>query len=82
MKKQLATLASITFFVFGTAAMADEKLLKKCQGIKYQLAKLESLREYGGSAKKMDNWKRQIHDKQDEYSKLYCRQYRFELDKH
>ncbi len=82
MKKRLAILASITFLTFGTQAMADEKLLKKCQGIKHQLAKLESLREYGGSAKKMDNWKRQIHDKQDEYSKLYCRQYRFELDKH
>lgn len=82
MKKQLAILASITLLTLSTAAMADEKLLKKCQGIKYQIAKLESLREYGGSAKKMDNWKRQIHDKQDEYSKLYCRQYRFELDKH
>jgi hypothetical protein len=82
MNKQLAILASITFLTFGTQAMAEDTVLKKCQGIKLQLAKLESLREYGGSAKKMDNWKRQIHDKQDEYSKLYCRQYRFELDKH
>jgi hypothetical protein len=82
MNKHLVILASITLLTFGAQAMADDTLLKKCRGIKHQLAKLESLREYGGSAKKMDNWKRQIHDKQDEYSKLYCRQYRFELDKH
>lgn len=62
-------------------ATANEDLLKKCSKIKSDLARLEAKREYGGSARQMDNWKRSIHDKQDEYSRLYCRQFRFQLDK-
>ncbi|MEH6580534.1 MAG: hypothetical protein V7754_01270 [Halioglobus sp.] len=65
----------------GTAAADDEQLLKQCRALKQEVARLDALREGGGSARKMDGWKRQIHDKQDEYSRLYCRQYRFELDK-
>ena len=64
-----------------TAATADEKALQKCKALKQDLSKLEALRRYGGSKKKMDGWKRSMHDRQDEYSKLYCRQYRFELNK-
>ena len=64
-----------------TTAIAEEKLLQQCRSIKSELTRLESLRKGGGTAKQMDGWKRRMHDKQDEYSKLYCRQYRFELDK-
>ena len=63
-----------------SAATADENLLDKCRSIKVDLSKLETLRQGGGTAKKMDTWKRKIHDKQDEYSRLHCRAHRFELD--
>ncbi len=78
----LKTAAGIALALTCSTSIADDKLLKQCQAIKKELTKLESLREDGGSARKMDGWKRRIHDKQDEYSKLYCRQYRFQLDKH
>ena len=60
---------------------ADQKVLKQCQAIQSEITRLESLRQDGGSAKQMDTWKRRIHDKQDQYSKFYCRKYRSQLDK-
>jgi hypothetical protein len=63
-----------------TTVTADEDELNQCRSIKGDLNKLENLRKGGGTAKKMDRWKRQIHDKQDEYSRLHCRAHRFELD--
>ena len=82
MNKFLKIAAGYTLVLACATTTADEKILKQCRAIKSDLNRLESLREGGGSAKKMDGWKRRIHDKQDEYSKLYCRQYRFQLDKH
>ena len=80
--KHTLTALLLSLFITGTpTASADEALLKKCSKIKSDLARLEAKREYGGSARQMDNWKRSMHDKQDEYSRLYCRQFRFELDK-
>lgn len=81
MKKLLKITVSCAVAMVCTSAIADDKSLKQCLAIKSKLARLESLRAGGGSARKMDNWKRQIHAQQDEYSRLYCRQYRFELDK-
>ena len=82
MNTYLKTAAGIALALTCTISLADDKLLKQCKAIKKELAKLESLREGGGSAGKMDGWKRRMHDQQDEYSRLYCRQYRFQLDKH
>ena len=81
MNTYLHIATGITLALACTTSIADDTLLKQCQAIKKELTKLESLREGGGTAKKMEGWKRRIHDKQDEYSKLYCRQYRFQLDK-
>ena len=82
MNKFLKAAAGCALSLACAAASADDKVLKQCQAIQKELVRLESLREGGGSARKMDSWKRRMHDKQDEYSKLYCRQYRFQLDKH
>lgn len=81
MTRPMEIAVSCALAIVCTGAAADEKLLKQCRTIKSQLTRLESLRAGGGSARKMDGWKRQIHDKQAQYSRLYCRQYRFELDK-
>jgi hypothetical protein len=61
-------------------ALADEKKLEQCRSIQAELSRLEAFRKAGGTAKEMDSWKRRMHDKQDDYSRLYCRQYRFLID--
>ena len=81
MNQQMKLSVAVLLLVMSTAVGANEKLLKECKALQKEITRLESLRSDGGSARKMDNWKRQIHDKQDDYSKLYCRQYRFQLDK-
>lgn len=81
MRKLLAVSVLVATGVANPIALAEEDTLKQCRAIQKEVARLESRREYGGSAKSMDSWKRRIHDKQDEYSKLYCRRYRFELNK-
>jgi hypothetical protein len=59
---------------------AREKNLDQCRSIQAELNRLEALRRGGGSAKQMDSWKRRMHDKQDDYSRLYCRRYRHLID--
>ena len=81
MNTYLQTAAGIALALACTTSVADEQVLKQCKAITKELAKLQYLREGGGTARKMDTWKRRMHDKQDEYSRLYCRQYRFQLDK-
>lgn len=73
---------SIGMILFSGSLTADTEkaLIKQCNAINKSIEKLEQHRESGGSAKQMDRWKRRIHDKQDEYSTLYCRRFRFELD--
>ena len=76
---QIAIGATLALATAMSAPAADEKRLEQCRAINKDLTKLEALRRGGGSARQMDLWKRRIHDKQDQYSKLYCRKYRFEL---
>ena len=66
----------------GVSASASDKELAKCQQVQNKIGQLETQRQKGGSARQMDAWKRSLHNWQDEYTRLYCRQYRFKLDKH
>ena len=82
MKNKPGLVLGFSLALLGAAAAADKTTLDQCRAVKAELNRLEGLRKEGGTAKKMDGWKRRIHDQQDEYSRLYCRQYRFELDRH
>jgi hypothetical protein len=80
MRMQTGVLLALIMSGASHHSSADEQELKQCQAIKDRLQRLEALRADGGSAKKMDAWKRQIHQQQDEYSRLYCRRYRWKLN--
>ena len=80
MKKLLIITMAYCLSTVSLTAVADEEKLKQCRSIQAELSRLEALRREGGTAKKMDGWKRRMHDRQDDYSRLYCRQYRFLID--
>ena len=80
MKNILRNILTCALLLICSNAIAEKKNLDQCRAIQVELNRLESLRKVGGSAKEMDNWKRRMHKKQDQYSKLYCRQYRFLSD--
>ncbi len=62
-----------------SSGMAQDLSLEKCRQLKDQIEHYTKLRRAGGSASKMDRWKRLRADKQGAYDQGDCRKYRGKL---
>jgi hypothetical protein len=62
-----------------SSGMAQDLSLEKCRQVKDQIEHYTQLRRAGGSASKMDRWKRLRADKQAAYDRGDCRKYRGKL---
>lgn len=57
----------------GTIAREPDASLDTCRQIKEKIERLDALRKGGGSAQKMDQWKRRRQVHKDEFDALRCR---------
>ena len=62
-----------------SSGLAQDLSLEKCRRLKDQVEHYTKLRRAGGSAAKMDRWKRLRTDKQEAYDQGDCRRHRGKL---
>jgi hypothetical protein len=72
---------SIALLVYSLSApgSAEQSTLAQCQAIKNKIDHYTQLRRAGGSAAKMDRWKRSRRAKEEAFDRQRCRRYRREL---
>ena len=81
MQHRTAYRISILLFVFSLSApgSAAQITLAQCQALKDRIDHYTQLRRAGGSAARMDRWKRARRAKEEEFDRHRCRRYRRDL---
>tara|TARA_B100001540_G_scaffold296839_1_gene298888 strand:- start:8381 stop:8629 length:249 start_codon:yes stop_codon:yes gene_type:complete len=60
-------------------ASAQEASLQQCQSLKERIERYTALRRKGGSASRMEGWKKQLRKAEARFRELDCRAYGREL---
>ena len=60
-------------------ADAQDASLEQCQALKDRIERYTALRRKGGSASKMEGWKKQLRRAEEKFREQGCRAYRREL---
>ncbi|MFV0276037.1 MAG: hypothetical protein ACK5HY_02485 [Parahaliea sp.] len=63
----------------GGSALAGDQELKACQRLKDSIESYDNKRRAGGSAARMERWKRARQAKKDQWDQLGCRHLRHRL---
>ena len=58
---------------------AQEASLEQCQALNDRIERYTALRRKGGSASKMEGWKKQLRKAEEKFREKGCRAYRREL---
>lgn len=65
--------------VTARATGAEEASLAQCQALKDRIERYTALRRKGGSAARMEGWRKQLRSAEEKFSEKGCRAYRREL---
>lgn len=65
--------------VMAPTADAQEASLEQCQALKDRIERYTALRRKGGSAARMEGWRKQLRSAEEKFSEKGCRAYRREL---
>ena len=73
---------AIALLVYSMASpgSAEQATLARCQAIKDKIDHYTQLRRAGGSAAKMDRWKRARRANEEAFDRQRCRSYRRDLE--
>ncbi|MEQ9463667.1 MAG: hypothetical protein RJQ10_08400 [Haliea sp.] len=63
----------------GSVAQEADASLETCRQLQQKIERLDARRKGGGSAQKMDQWKRQRQVYKDQFADLKCRHWRNRL---
>lgn len=66
---------AITLVILSTDAVAQDVSLQQCKSWYNKIEHITDLRRAGGSAKRMDSWKRQRRAYEDKFKEANCRRY-------
>lgn len=65
--------AALTTASAGTHAQEPSGSIETCRQLQNKIERLDARRKNGGSAQKMDQWKRQRQSYKDQFAALKCR---------
>ena len=71
----IVSLFFLLLTVFATSASAQDLPLEECQKIQDKIYYYNDLRKKGGSAERMEEWKREREIYKDKFRDNHCRKY-------
>lgn len=77
--KTTAALALLLALPAHTQAQSDEARLKECRKLNERIEHYTSLRRRGGSASRMEGWKKQLRKHEARFRDIDCSDFRREL---